>query len=207
MHPPLDELIALRDGEASAETVAHASACPSCTAEVTRLREMQESLRALPLRSPTRDLWPPAHGVLRPSRRRPWLQVAVVAAFFLVAAGVGLVWQRPAPPPPGAPPSATAEKATPEAAPVAPLAELISQSQLLEQVLEAYRSRSEVMNSRSAGAIADLQDRVALIDLQLAMAEDGVVPESRVAELWQYRVKLLASMVEIHSARGEYTRI
>lgn len=209
MHPALDELIALRDGTGSPEQAAHTASCPQCQEEVARLRALAEALRALPAQPPARDIWPSSREALRRKRLQRWVRFAA-AACFLIAGVAGAFWLVPGGKVPWtapAKPEAQAAKVPPASAEKPALSKLISQSQLLEKVLEGYDSKSTVMSSRSAGAIADLQDRVALIDLQIGMAEDGSVPETRVAELWEYRVRLLASMVEIHSARGEYTRI
>jgi len=205
MHPALDELIALEDGERRPEAQAHLEACPECRAEVARIRVLRSALRSLPAQPARQDLWPAAAARLRSGRRNRWLLWGSAAAAVLLAAALGVsLLSRPGV---SGPATAAGSKAA-SAAPADPkVAALITQSQALEQVLKQYESDSSVMTSRSAGAIADLQDRVALIDLQIGMAEDGSTGVERLQELWKYRVQLLASLVEIHRSRGAYTRI
>jgi len=203
MHPALDELIALEDGERRPEVAAHLEECPECRAEVARLRVLREALRSLPARPASRDLWPSTAARLKSGRRTRFLLWGAAAAALVLAGALGLSrYVRTGGP---APAPGTKAAAAPPADPK--VAALITQSQALEQVLKSYESGSPVMTSRSAGAIADLQDRVALIDLQIGMAEDGSTGADRLQELWKYRVQLLASLVEIHRSRGAYTNI
>ena len=55
MHRTIDELLALRDGEADPEVDAHVAECAHCAREVERLGEVADALRSLPQVSPPRD--------------------------------------------------------------------------------------------------------------------------------------------------------
>jgi len=56
MHPSGDELLALRDGEASPDVVAHASACP-LPRGIGAPQTHYPGLRDLPLLKPSSDGW------------------------------------------------------------------------------------------------------------------------------------------------------
>lgn len=205
MHPALDELIAIEDGERRPEAEAHVEVCPECRAEVARVRVLRSTLRSLPAKPAKRDLWPSVAARLGQDRRRKtWLWGSAAAAALLAVGWVLLSFLRP---PTAVSPVGEGAQSESAAPANTEIAALITQSQALEQVLKKYESNSTVMSTRSAGAIADIQDRVALIDLQIGMAEDGTESGARLKDLWKYRVQLLASLVEIHSSRGAYTSI
>ena len=93
MHLSLEELLAVRDGEATTEAGAHADSCPECTAEIARLRAVQRALAALPEQRPSQDLWPALRTELASRRQhRRWVlagwAAAGLAAAFTVVIGV-----------------------------------------------------------------------------------------------------------------------
>jgi len=73
MHCTMDDLLALRGGEASGWARSHAEACPTCRAELDALYQRVAQLRALPARRPARDRWPAVReAVVAERRRRRW---------------------------------------------------------------------------------------------------------------------------------------
>src|SRR5512136_2305775 len=90
MHLSLEELLAVRDGDATAQATGHAASCAECAAEIARLRALQRELAALPEQHPSQDLWPALQTALasrRPHRRwvlAGWAAAGLAATFTLV---------------------------------------------------------------------------------------------------------------------------
>src|SRR2546422_9984182 len=75
MHCTMEDLGALRAGEASVWARRHITTCAACRAELEALYQRVAQLKALPALHPPRDRWPAVQAVLRaePSpRRRTW---------------------------------------------------------------------------------------------------------------------------------------
>lgn len=73
-----------------------------------------------------------------------------------------------------------------------------SESQQLELQLHAWNPQSRVLNSRAAAMVMELEDRIADLDVRLAQT-----PESeRQLALWQQRVGLMNTLVEVHVTRA-----
>lgn len=192
MHLSIDDLLSARDGEASAEAATHAASCPECTRELARLRALQEELAALPEEAPDRDLWPAVRAAASARRQlRRWVRagwaVAAAALLFTVVMGV---------------------RGGVEAWREAQLARrtrvLVAESQKLEQTLRWLEGGSRVMNGRTAGTIAQLQDRVALIDAQLGRTGPERAASQDALNLWQERVQLLDALVNVQATRTAY---
>ncbi len=217
MHPALDELLALRDGGGSTAAREHAAGCDKCRAEIARLSALRDELRVLPPDRPPADIWPVIARRAAVARRTRWLKVAAAAAVFIAAAGSGGAWwwrhakplpqKGSAPAPSPAVPMAKAPDAHTQQPPEQDIAALIAQSQKLEALIKKYEEQAPVLNGRSAGAVANIQERLALIDLQIGLADDAATTKDRLAQLWKYRVQLLAALAELHDSRGTYVRI
>ena len=159
MHLSLEDLIAVRDGEVRADSALHVSSCPECAAELNRLRSLRVALAALPDELPPRDLWPVVRaGAMAERRRRAWIRVARVAAglaaAFTVAIGVR-----------------GAIEAFAEAKLARQAQALVAESQRLEHELHASERQGRVMTGRTAGAVIQLEDRIAYLDARLSRAE------------------------------------
>lgn len=192
MHLSLEELLAVRDGEATTEAAAHADSCPGCTAEIARLRAVQRGLAALPEQRPAQDLWPALRTALATRRHhRRWLLVgwtaAGLAAAFTLVIGVrgGLeAWH--------------------EANIARQTRELVATSQRLEQQLRTSDSGGRVVSGRIAGTIVQLEDRIALIDAKLSRVGADRYASQDVVSLWQERVRLLDALVSVQTTRTTY---
>lgn len=114
-----DSLEEALDGTRRRECEEHQRTCPTCAALVHDLEQVVTAARALPLPSPTRDLWPAIEArletsvlalPLRPATpRRPdisWRRLAVAAA-FLVTVSAGISWNLARRTPANAPTAAT----------------------------------------------------------------------------------------------------
>jgi hypothetical protein len=81
MHLSLEDLLAVRDGEATTQAARHASSCPECAAQIARLRTVQRGLAALPEERPSHDLWPAVRTAMASRRHhRRWVLAGWTAA-------------------------------------------------------------------------------------------------------------------------------
>ena len=192
MHLSLEDLLAVRDGEPGADAAAHAASCPQCAAEIERLRAIRTGLAALPEQNPATDLWPAVRAGLQASRQhRRWVVggwvAAGLAATFTLAIGIrgGLeAWH--------------------EARLARETKEVVAESQRLETMLRGVESGGMVMSGRTAGAAVQLEDRIGIIDAQLARARSERYPSREVLGLWRERVQLLDALVSLQATRTAY---
>lgn len=186
MHPSLEELLAARDGHAEGAIVEHVALCPECRSEVARLQAVRDALRALPRLQPARDLWPGiAHARdeerwQRPLRRLGWAIATLAVVITGVAGARGLIetWR--------------------EARVALQTRELVAESQRLEGALGGPVG---VVRGRTAGTIAELEDRIAIVDAQLTAARQS--PDQTLA-LWHERVRLLDALASMRNTRDSY---
>src|SRR5438552_678428 len=97
MHCTMEDLGALRAGEASVSARRHITTCTQCQAELEALYQRVAQLKALPALRPPRDRWPAIHAALRVERsrrRRTWgtwtgslALAATITAVLLVQPG------------------------------------------------------------------------------------------------------------------------
>jgi anti-sigma factor RsiW len=192
MHLNLDDLLAVRDGHANPDAVAHAASCPECAAEVARLSAVRDALAALPDERPSRDLWEAivAGAAARQQQRRllwsGWVAAGLAAA-FTVAIGVR-----------------GAIEAVAEAKLARETQALVSESQRLERALHTSEGRARLMNGRTAGTVAQLEDRIAYIDARLSRSQGGKAPSVEAVGLWQERVRLLDALVSVETSGTTY---
>ena len=192
MHLSLEDLLAVRDGQATADAAAHVASCPECAAEIDALREVRRSLATLPQEHPAHDLWPALRADLAARRdRRRWLAVgwaaACLAAAFTLAIGVrgGIeAWH--------------------EARLARQTSQLVAESQRLERQLRTVGTGSRVVTGRTAGAIVQLEDRIAGIDAQLNRLGPDRAAGRDALSLWQERVRLLDALVNVQTTRTAY---
>jgi hypothetical protein len=186
----MDDLLALRAGEASAWARQHADACSSCRAELEALYQRVAQLKALPVHRPPRDRWPAVRDVVlaeRRSRRERWGVWSVAAA----AAVAALIVFRP---------FWTGQVAGAE------LARIKQQSATLEQQLQRYEPDGRVTSGREAAVASALEDRIAVIDGELTRVGpvDVNVDPAELVKLWQQRVDLMQQLVSVRVTRASY---
>jgi anti-sigma factor RsiW len=192
MHLSLEELLAVRDGEGTGPAADHAASCPECAARIEELRAVRKALAALPEETPPQDLWPALRAEYATARqRRRWVLAgwvaACLAAAFTLAIGVrgGIeAWH--------------------EARLARQTKQLVAESQKLERVLRTSTSGSRVVTGRTAGAIVQLEDRIAVIDAQLNRLSPERAESREVLNLWQERVRLLDALVNVQTTRTAY---
>ena len=192
MHSTMDDLIALRDGDGSAQAQQHLEACPACRQQFDLLHQRVAALRALPALRPPRDRWEGIREVIlrdRGRRRRRYVGWGSLAAAAVAVLVVGVQVMGPGP---GSTVSASDLQA------------LIEQSQQLEGALRAYDPTSRVLNGRAAGAVAELEDRIAVIDAGLAEAQGRSASRDEMMNLWRQRIQLMDELVRVHVTRAAY---
>jgi len=190
MHCTMDDLLALQAGEASGWARSHAEACATCRGELDALYQRIAQLKALPTRRPARDRWPAVREAVvaeRRRRRERWGVWSVAAA----AAVAGLLVFRP---------FGTRQ------ADAAELARVKQESATLEQQLGRVDPDARVMSGRAAALAAALEDRIAVIDGELARLGPLEAPPrpAELVKLWQQRVDLMQQLVGVHVTRAAY---
>ncbi len=192
MHLNLDDLLAVRDGHAAPDATAHVSSCPECAAEVARLSAVRAALAALPEERPSRDLWPEVVAAAAAGRQRNRLLWAGRVAAGLAAAFTLVIGVR------------GAIEAYTEARLARETRALVSESQRLERALHASEQTSHVMSGRTAGTVAQLEDRIAYIDARLTGSTADRKPSPEILGLWQERVRLLDALVSVERSGTTY---
>jgi anti-sigma factor RsiW len=198
VHLSLEDLLAARDGEASPEAEEHLRACSACASRLKELVAVRDALRSLPVLDPPRDLWLSLERRLpeeRPRQALKALWAAAAAAVLLGTVWLGLKGFRLSPP------EAPQEAASEALSTAAEISNLIAESQRLEAVLKRLEAGTPVLKGSTATAIAEIQDRIALVDLQISLLQGTNKDRSLLARLWKERVGLLGSLVEMHLYR------
>ena len=190
MHCTMDDLLALRAGEASAWARQHADVCASCRAELEALYQRVAQLKALPVHRPPRDRWLAVRDVVLAERRRRrerWGVWSVAAA----AAVAALIVFRP---------FWTGQVSGAE------LARIKQQSATLEQQLQRYDPDGRVTSGREAAVASALEDRIAVIDGELTRVGPVAVSAdpAELVKLWQQRVDLMQQLVSVRVTRASY---
>lgn len=176
MHASREDLLSLRDGSAEQVVREHVAACVECRDEVERLQAMRDRLRALPDLAPPEDRWTAVRlGLVRRRWARAPVITGLAAAASVVLAIAFLVQVEPP------------MEASPDP--------LVQRSQQLERELRSM-DRGGVMNGVEAQVIAELENRVALVDLQLA---SGALEPAEAEALWMRRVDLLMELRAVRS--------
>ena len=190
MHCTIDDLLAFKENEASTWARQHLETCPACRAELEVLYQRIASLKALPVRRPARDRWPAVRDTLRAEQRR---QRRRWGAWSLsAAAGIALLLLiRPGP---GGRVDA------------AELERVKQQSATLEAELERYDPDQRVTSGRTAALAAALEDRIAIIDGELAQVgmPEAPVRGAELVKLWQERVDAMQQLMTVHVTRANY---
>jgi hypothetical protein len=191
MHCSMDDLVALRAGEASVWARQHADACATCRAELDGLYQRVAQLKALPVRHPARDRWPVVQSAVLAERRRRrerWGVWGVAAAAAVIA---GLVVLRP---------FSSSQVLHAE------LTRVKQESATLERELGRYDPDGRVTSGRAAALAAALEDHIAVIDGELARLDpaQSEVGPAQLVELWQQRVDLMQQLVSVRVTRAAY---
>jgi len=209
MHASIEQLLTLRDASAQASATdqaitRHVAECASCGAELTRLQALREKLRGLPVQSPQGDPWP--HIVARAGAtaesaagRRGFPSPAwplALAASVLVAVLAAVLW-------PASQPKAPVAVELDQPATRTATRELVAESQRLEQLLRSVSHQPRVVNVGTADTIAQLEDRIALLDYGLSLGAGTQLDPNDAEALWRQRVELMNSLVQVRAAQAQ----
>jgi len=199
MHPTLEELLSVRDGDPDPRVAAHVEACETCRAEMERIEGLVCAMRGLPEMRPARDRWPEIRASIEAEKRkaRRWLLLRNAAALLAVAVAIAsaLALKRPAEPIPN--PPAHAQRVPAESVRL-----LVRESQRLEHLLNTYQASRTRLSGREAMPILVLEDRIATLDALLEQESGKGAGPDDLELLWRERVDLLNDLVSAHRDRG-----
>jgi len=187
MHCTMDDLNALRAGEGSVWARRHITTCAACRAELELLYQRVAQLKALPALRPSRDGWPAVRAVLRAERSRKRRAWGTWTGSLALAASVAvLLLVRPSSD------SLHAE-----------LSRAKQQSATLEDSLQQYDVEDRVLSGHAAALVAELEDRISVLDGTLAQQHQRA-REAELVRLWQERVGLMRELVNARATRARY---
>lgn len=192
MHCTMEDLGALRAGEASVWARRHVTTCAACQAQLEALYQRVAQLKALPALHPPRDRWPVIQAALRAERsrrRRTWgtwtgslAVAATIAAILLIQPSSG-------------------NRGTLHAE----LSQAKQQSATLEDSLQRYDTDGRVLSGHAAALVAELEDRISILDGTLAQQATNVQgDDAELVKLWQERVGLMRELINTHATRARY---
>ena len=188
MHCTMEDLGALQAGEASVWARRHITTCAACQAELEGMYQRIAQLKALPALRPPRDRWPAVKSVLRAQRsrrHRTWGTWTGSLALAATIAAILLIQ-------PAATGTLNAE-----------LSQVKQQSATLEDSLQHYDVDGRVLSGHAAAVVADLEDRISVLDGTLTQREQRV-QDAELVKLWQERVGLMRELVNARATRARY---
>ena len=221
MHASVEQLLNLRDAAPeAADVAAHVNGCERCQAELGRLRIVQVGLQSLPEIPAPEGGWQAISRARAGSRSSAplaftgWFWAGSLAAGLAVAVVLfGLLNQVPRGSESGigsamsgtTPVLVSRSSAETAASQVKSddMAQLMARSQQLEQVLRAMPEGPQVVSADTAGTISVLEDRVAMIDYRLSMGEQPELSSAQLQRLWQERVDVMNSLVQVRYAQAQ----
>ena len=183
MHCTMDDLLALQAGEASGWARAHVADCAACRAELDALYQRVAQLKALPALRTPRDRWPAVRDAVLAERGRRW-RVWRVGSLAAAAALAGVLLLHP---------WGTDLEAQ--------LVAAQQRSATLESTLQQVDGDGRVMTGREAALASALEDRIAVIDGQLA---ERRAKEMEALNLWRQRADLMQQLVQVRVTRANY---
>ena len=231
MHATIEQLLAIRDREPVAATLKqHVDLCLWCRERLDQFALARNQLNHLPEHSPWCDYWPDIlarHEQARQSqqhRRKLARYGGLGLAASALLASILFVYQandadhgKVTENTPvvvlndtAAPAVIIAGENVPQSEQLAPditsteaeLDTLIVHSARLEAVLHALPERPRVTRAGTSDLITELQDSVALLDYQL-IVNTAELPEQASRQLWQQRVDLMNSLVNVRYAEAQ----
>ena len=190
IHCTMEDLVSVRGGEGSAWARRHLGECADCQREFDALHQRVARLKALPTLNPPRDRWLVIRTQVMAVRRKKRLAKASWASLALAASLAGVIAVKGF----NRQPAQVVDKQD--------LKSLVSRSQQLEETLRQYDPANRVMSAVRAGAVADLEDRIAAVDAELdrtpARRNDQI-------NLWRQRVQLMEGLVNVNVAKATYS--
>jgi hypothetical protein len=210
MHARIEQLLSIRDGDpVDAGIAGHVGQCPACSERLRNLALVREQLQSLPSLEPPGSSWDRIQSRLAEARpaTRGWrgLRAHAMAASAVVAIGLVVVASflvRHGGPSPEIAPQVALDTAGPDTTHVA---ELVAQSQRLDDLLQALPDRPRIERVSTAATIDTLEERVQWLDVQLSQTPDARLSEAQARRLWRERVDLMDSLVKVRYAEAGRT--
>jgi hypothetical protein len=167
-----------------------------------RLDEMRSTLQSLPQLDVPPGSWDAIQAKLRASGVPKWQRrvryAAVAASLFALGVVTTVIVQQNGVTPRA--PEVAANSDGGQAVPVPQVAELVSQSQHLDKLLQALPERPLIERVSTAATIDTIEQRVQWLDFQLSYAHEQGLSERQAQRLWSERVELMDSLVKVRSA-------
>lgn len=192
-HCTLDQLVALRDVDATtepghADARAHLATCEACRAEADRLEQRVARIKALPVLVPSRDRYAGLETRLGHERRIRRVRWAGMGGLATAAAIVGILLVN--------------DMITPRSGDGSQqLAQVMAESRVLEGELARLNPDGRAMNLVTAQVAGQLQTRIAALDERLQTGELSAAQrptDDQLIELWRERVGLMDALVDVH---------
>ncbi|MGH7521148.1 MAG: hypothetical protein ACREMI_07700 [Gemmatimonadales bacterium] len=191
MHCTMEDLGALRAGEASVWARRHITTCATCQAELELLYQRVAQLRVLPALRPPRDGWPAVRATLRAERSRRRRTMGTWTGSLALAATLAAIL--------------LLSPSTQGGGLHAELSKAKQQSATLEDSLQQYDIEGRVLSGHAAAVVADLEDRISALDGTLAQQVEGAHQrDAELVKLWQERVGLMRELVNARATRARY---
>lgn len=201
MHPRIEHLLSLRDGEPVAAGVSeHVAQCRTCSRALQDANGLRERLRALPsVPAAPAAGWQAIQAKMAArsaaaARRATTSRIAAAASLAVIA--LALSWRAAddiALPPAG--PGRESPLAMEETLALDRVVQLQTQSHALEEILSTLGDAPVVERAGTALPIDTLEAQVQWIDHQLSLADD--LEAGTTERLWRERVNLMNSLVQL----------
>ena len=214
MHASIEQLLDLRDAQSQdaragdPELRAHVDSCGACKAELSRLVNLRETMRSLAEIEPPAGRWqdivqaPAKSGI---SWRQPlvWGMAASLLVMVWVAgnlSGRDSIESRVA----GQ--AGDAARAAVAANGYDDVDALIDRSRRLGMLLQSLPGRPEVVRAGTDNTIASLENSLALVNYTLNQP-DTELTSGEAKELWQYKVNLMDSLVNVRYTEASFASL
>jgi len=187
MHCTMEDLGALQAGEASSGHggTSHLRYLSGGARRVVPANRAAQSAAGA---ATARDRWPAVRSALRAQRsrrRRTW--GAWTGSLALAATIAAVLLMQPV-----TPSTAHAE-----------LSQVKRQSATLEDSLQRYDTDGRVLSGHAAAVVADLEDRISILDGALVQREQSA-QDAELVQLWQERVGLMRELMNARATRARY---
>jgi hypothetical protein len=213
MHARIEQLLSIRDGDpVDAGIAAHVGQCAACTEQLRNLALVREQMRSLPQLEPPGSSWDRIQSRLAEARpaSRGWSGLRAHAMAASAVVGIGLVVVASFLVRHGGP----SHQVAPQVA-LAPsqgggnaddakhVADLVAQSQRLDDLLQALPERPRIERVSTVATIDTIEERVQWLDVQLSQTPDTRLSDAQARRLWRERVDLMDSLVKVRYAEAD----
>ena len=223
MHASIEQLLDLRDAQrqdgqaGDPELRVHVESCDVCRAELSRLKNLRETMRSLPEIDPPDGRWQTI--VQIPSRSGPsWRQPLAwgIAASLLVMvwlagnlSGRDSIESRVADSADVASSGSEVASQTLASSGTGDIEEvdaLRNRSRRLRMLLQSLPGRPDVVRAGTDSTIASLENSLAMVNYTLNQP-DTALTSGESKELWQHKVNLMDSLVKVRYTEASFASL